>query len=90
MPPELKKPITKLKEMTCENCVFSHKPGDLVCNNPNSPNWYRENGEFCSEGQWLVRRVWEDDETGEENELVYVERYNEIYSVFARMEIQGK
>ena len=69
--------------MTCENCVFSHKPGDLVCNNPNSPNWYRNDGEFCSEGQWLWFGQYLYEHGCEDLEL-YLCDYGELYREFAR------
>ena len=89
MPPELKKPITCMEQMTCENCVFSNKPGDMVCNNSNSDNWYRDNGEFCSEGQWLFYREWLCEEnTPNPEEKLYLCDYWELYTEFAR-EVKG-
>ncbi len=85
MPPEMKKPITSMNEMTCENCVFSNKPGDMVCNNSNSDNWYRDNGEFCSEGQWLWFGKWlYEEHTSDSKEILHLCNYWELYTKFAR------
>jgi hypothetical protein len=97
MPPELKKPITKLDEMTCENCVFSATRKEF--GDPKSDRSYiachcgdneyyldgiRGQGNFCSQGAWLLKEVWRDEETGDEREVTYVERFGEIYGTFVR------
>lgn len=66
MPPELKKPITCMEQMTCENCVFSatrKEFGDpksdrsyTACHNSENEYFLDEitgQGNFCSQGQWL-------------------------------------
>lgn len=54
MPPELKKVIASIDEMTCNNCIFSHTPNTQVCCNPDSPDWFIDNNEVCSKGQWRM------------------------------------
>ena len=56
MPPELKKTIASISEMTCENCVFSHnRDKDMVeCCNQDTSDWQRDDDEFCSKGTWRL------------------------------------
>ena len=90
MPPELKRPITNMDEMTCENCVFSyayytHKGKYPVCFNPESPDWERENEGVCSKGQWLWFGKWlYEEHTSDSKEILHLCNYWELYTKFAR------
>ena len=54
MPIELKKPISSIAELTCENCIHYQKSGeDWCCINPDSYEWDRLSGDTCSNGQWI-------------------------------------
>lgn len=55
MPIELKKPISSLADLTCENCIHYQKPPRLeeICINPEGNNWDQEKDDCCSLGQWL-------------------------------------
>lgn len=46
MPIELKKPISSIAELTCENCIHYQKSGeDWCCINPDSYEWDRLSGD---------------------------------------------
>lgn len=86
MPPELKKPINSLAEITCENCVFSYiDKAEPICCNPDSPDWYRESNGYCSEGQWLWFGSYLYDH-GVPDAKLHLCDYQELYQEFARKE----
>ena len=88
MPPELKKSITSLAEMTCENCVFSVPDDELiVCSNARSDDWNRDRHDFCSEGQWLWFGAYLYDQ-GVPDAKLHLCDYQELYQEFAR-KVQG-
>ena len=89
MPPELKKPITCMEQMTCENCVFSvHSEDDcktVECQCMDSDSWLPLRGEFCDKGQWLWFGKWlYEEHTSDSKETLHVCDYWELYSKFAR------
>lgn len=96
MPPELKKPITKLEEMTCENCVFSvhhwqeqKNPNIRSCklhllDQKDDFSQVTTSEHFCSEGQWRIRETWKAEANENEVAVIFVERFNEIYDTFSR------
>lgn len=64
MPIELKKPISNISGLTCENCIHYQKSGeDWCCINPDSYNWWRDKEECCSLGVWF--RVYRVGDTSE-------------------------
>lgn len=63
MPIELKKPISSIAELTCENCIHYQASGNhYFCINPDSYDWDRENGDCCSNGQWFKTLSFDDNE----------------------------
>ena len=89
MPPELKKPITSMNEMTCENCVFSvverHTDSLVAMCYHTTPvlSFLRTDSvEFCSEGQWLWVGVWSS--IADDKPTLHLFRYDELYEMFAR------
>ena len=87
MPPELKKPITSLSEMTCENCVFSSliqtMTDNVVCHS--SDNMFSAKPgitDFCSAGQWLWLGTW--DLIMDDKPKLHLFRVDELYEMFAR------
>ena len=53
---ELKKPITSLSELNCDNCIHYQKL-PLVkesCINPDGNNWEQGKDDCCSRGMWFV------------------------------------
>lgn len=62
MPPEAKKVISSLAEMTCENCVYFQKIRLLnACINPDSGNWDQDKEEYCSKGKWFTSELHYDE-----------------------------
>jgi hypothetical protein len=52
---ELKKPITSLSELNCNNCISYQRFGKrYFCNNPVSDEWDRMTHDCCSLGMWFV------------------------------------
>lgn len=97
MPPETKQIISKLEEMTCENCIYSVKGEELTIN-PGQPdehmvnrsdcyleNWemnVRTSRDFCSKGKWMVY-VSYDFELMDEKEI-HPSNYDNCYYMFGR------
>ena len=91
--PQLKKPITSIDQMTCENCIHYQKLDGYdycinpnFCINPNSLDWDKANGECCSVGEWLYFGKWFSDETKEQ---LRVMSYSELYLRFAELNEQS-
>ena len=65
MPIELKKPISYISGLTCENCIHYQRSGeDYCCINPNSYDWDRVSGDTCSNGEWFWKIGYPDDSPG--------------------------
>ena len=86
MPPEMKKPITSMNEMTCENCVFGITPQDEIdgvefrC--MHSDTWTPSKDWFCDKGQWLWLGTW--DLIMDDKPKLHLFRLDELYEMFAR------
>ena len=62
MPIELKRPISDITGLTCENCIHyqSDLSDNIVCINPDSYEWDRLSGDTCSLGQWFKTAHYDD------------------------------
>ena len=98
MPPELKKPITSIDEMTCENCVFSEhhwqeqkNPKAHYCrlhllDQKDDFAQVTTSDLFCSEGQWLWFGNYLHEYGIDEEPKIHVCEYEELYQEFARQQ----
>ena len=100
MPPELKKPIIHLSEMTCENCVYSSIATEELYTYTNRRGWGRDEDQqivICNHinaMNILIKRdycsegrwLWFGKYFGGKREepKIYACEFNDIYQEFAR------
>ena len=82
-----------MEQMICENCVFFSPwavNGDdtPICHESDSPDWWSQPDNYCSEGQWLILQDWvnQDDQN---TKLLFLGSYDELYFRFAERQMMS-